>query len=197
MVAAVVAAPFFGATELEPVDLLDLSGQSTGGLILWHLRVPRVVAAFFAGLGLALGASQMFVNRLQRRLDEASGQVSAMAITDELTGLPNRQDFLGRAATALMRAQTSDTRMAVVMVDVDSASGSLHEPSIHEASPQTPRVSNEHIETLLRAGMAAPSAGNQQAWEFVVIDDKQSDHSSPSGLALPVKFCQVERGFPS
>jgi nitroreductase len=33
-------------------------------------------------------------------------------------------------------------------------------------------VSNQHIETLLRAGMAAPSAGNQQAWEFVVIDDR-------------------------
>lgn len=33
-------------------------------------------------------------------------------------------------------------------------------------------VSDEHIETLLRAGMAAPSAGNQQAWEFVVIDDR-------------------------
>lgn len=34
-------------------------------------------------------------------------------------------------------------------------------------------VSDAHIETLLRAGMAAPSAGNQQAWEFVVIDDRQ------------------------
>jgi len=33
------------------------------------------------------------------------------------------------------------------------------------------KVSDDHIETLLRAGMAAPSAGNQQAWEFVVIDD--------------------------
>jgi nitroreductase len=33
-------------------------------------------------------------------------------------------------------------------------------------------VANEHIETLLRAGMAAPSAGNQQAWEFVVVDDR-------------------------
>ena len=34
------------------------------------------------------------------------------------------------------------------------------------------KVSAEHIETLLRAAMAAPSAGNQQAWEFVVIDDR-------------------------
>ena len=31
------------------------------------------------------------------------------------------------------------------------------------------RVSDEKIESLLKAAMQAPSAGNQQAWEFVVI----------------------------
>jgi len=34
-------------------------------------------------------------------------------------------------------------------------------------------IGDRDIETLLRAGMAAPSAGNQQAWEFVVIDDRR------------------------
>lgn len=34
-------------------------------------------------------------------------------------------------------------------------------------------VSDEHVETLLRAAMAAPSAGNQQVWELVVIDDRR------------------------
>ena len=32
------------------------------------------------------------------------------------------------------------------------------------------KVSGEKIENLLKAGMQAPSAGNQQAWEFIVID---------------------------
>lgn len=32
-------------------------------------------------------------------------------------------------------------------------------------------VEPEKIETLLRAGMAAPSAGNQQPWEFYVVTD--------------------------
>jgi nitroreductase len=41
-------------------------------------------------------------------------------------------------------------------------------------------VSDEHIETLLRAGMAAPSAGNQQAWEFVVIDAPELLQAIPS-----------------
>ncbi len=36
---------------------------------------------------------------------------------------------------------------------------------------ETP-VTDEQIETLLRAGMAAPSAGNGQPWRFVVVRDE-------------------------
>lgn len=35
-------------------------------------------------------------------------------------------------------------------------------------------VDDATVERLLRAGMAAPSAGNQQPWQFVVIRDKAS-----------------------
>ncbi len=34
-------------------------------------------------------------------------------------------------------------------------------------------VEPEKIEQILRAGMAAPSAGNQQPWEFYVVTDKE------------------------
>ena len=34
-------------------------------------------------------------------------------------------------------------------------------------------VEDEKIELLLRAGMAAPSMGNQQPWEFYVVRDKR------------------------
>lgn len=33
-------------------------------------------------------------------------------------------------------------------------------------------VAEEHIRTLLEAAMAAPSAGNAQPWEFVVVTDR-------------------------
>lgn len=33
-------------------------------------------------------------------------------------------------------------------------------------------VSDEQIELLLKAAMAAPSAGNQQPWQFLVVRDK-------------------------
>ncbi len=35
------------------------------------------------------------------------------------------------------------------------------------------RVENDKIERILDAGMHAPSARNQQPWEFIVVDDKQ------------------------
>ena len=33
-------------------------------------------------------------------------------------------------------------------------------------------VTEEQIEQILRAAMAAPSAGNQQPWEFIVVSDR-------------------------
>lgn len=35
-------------------------------------------------------------------------------------------------------------------------------------------VSDDHVETLLRAAMAAPSAGNQQPWRFVLLKERDA-----------------------
>lgn len=35
------------------------------------------------------------------------------------------------------------------------------------------KISSDLIEKVLHAGMSAPSAGNQQPWHFIVIDDKK------------------------
>jgi nitroreductase len=55
---------------------------------------------------------------------------------------------------------------------------------------ETP-VTDEQLETLLRAAMAAPSAGNQQVWRFVVVRDAETrvklaaatPYGSPMGRA--------------
>ena len=36
------------------------------------------------------------------------------------------------------------------------------------------KVESEKVDTLLRAAMAAPSAGNKQPWRFIVIDDRNT-----------------------
>jgi nitroreductase len=50
-------------------------------------------------------------------------------------------------------------------------------------------VEPEKITQLLKAGMQAPSAGNQQPWEFVVVDDrgKLDELSETSVYAVPLK----------
>ncbi|MGL5913660.1 MAG: nitroreductase family protein, partial [Bacteroidales bacterium] len=35
-------------------------------------------------------------------------------------------------------------------------------------------IDDEKIETMLRAAMAAPSAGNKQPWKFIVIKNKET-----------------------
>ncbi len=58
---------------------------------------------------------------------------------------------------------TTETRMAVI----DSI---MSRVSIRHFTNEN--VTEKDIETLLRAAMAAPSAGNKQPWTFVVITDK-------------------------
>lgn len=40
-------------------------------------------------------------------------------------------------------------------------------------------VEDSSIETLLKAGMSAPSAHNQQPWEFIVVDDRKTLEEIP------------------
>lgn len=42
---------------------------------------------------------------------------------------------------------------------------------------KTIKVSEEIVQDLLRAGMQAPSAGNERPWEFIVLRDKKTMES--------------------
>ncbi len=54
-------------------------------------------------------------------------------------------------------------------------------------------VESGKIEKLLRAGMQAPSAGNQQPWEFVVVskEDIKEKLSTISPFAKPIKDAPI------
>lgn len=54
-------------------------------------------------------------------------------------------------------------------------------------------VSEEMIDTVIRAAMAAPSAGNQQPWHFIVIRDRKNLDQIPSfhPYAKMVQKCRV------
>ncbi|MCG8533165.1 MAG: nitroreductase family protein [Desulfovibrionales bacterium] len=48
-------------------------------------------------------------------------------------------------------------------------------------------ISEAQVETLLKAAMSAPSAGNQQPWQFIVMDDK-AVLEKVSNLSPYIKF---------
>ena len=49
--------------------------------------------------------------------------------------------------------------------------------SVRDFLPEA--VSEEDLEVLLRAGMQAPSAKNEQPWHFIVIEDQNLLKSIP------------------
>ncbi|HOC69261.1 MAG: Hemin transport system permease protein HmuU [Candidatus Hydrogenedentes bacterium ADurb.Bin101] len=53
--AVLLGAPFVGITSISPADILDPAGEAMGAVVFWRIRVPRVLTAFLAGSGLALG----------------------------------------------------------------------------------------------------------------------------------------------
>jgi iron complex transport system permease protein len=65
--AALVLGPFIGAGDLSPADLVSGTGGEIDLRIFWRIRVPRVLLAYLAGAGLAVGGmtfQSMFRNPL-------------------------------------------------------------------------------------------------------------------------------------
>ncbi len=64
------------------------------------------------------------------------------------------------------------------------------------------KVDTQSIETLLKAGMAAPTAGNRQPWELVVVTEREILDSFPvivpaSGMSAKSQLAIVVCGVPS
>lgn len=57
------------------------------------------------------------------------------------------------------------------------------------------KVEKDKVETLLKAAMSAPSAGNQQPWVFVVIDDESTLREIPSIHPYGAMFSQAPLGI--
>ena len=54
-------------------------------------------------------------------------------------------------------------------------------------------VSREDLKTLVRAGMAAPTAANRQPWAFVIITDRKT----LDALSVKLPFARMLKGAPA
>ncbi|MFO7677016.1 MAG: nitroreductase family protein [Thermoplasmatota archaeon] len=59
----------------------------------------------------------------------------------------------------------------------------------------TTAIDNKIITSLIKAGMAAPSAGNQQPWQFIVISDKNLLKEVSSYLPKGGMLSQADKGI--
>lgn len=101
-------------------------------------------------------------------------------------GHRNRKEETGQTAETLAEtlvpACDSATKARIVLANIHSRK------SVREYQPGR-MLSQSQMETLVRAGMAAPTARNMQPWEFVVIRDTQTlrllSQAMPFGKMLP------------
>lgn len=87
--AVVALMPLVGQLALPPSVLLDPRGGDPAAVIFWQIRVPRVLAAFIGGAGLALGGAvfqAVFRNPLATpyTLGVASGASMGVALASRL-----------------------------------------------------------------------------------------------------------------
>jgi len=68
----------------------------------------------------ALQAESAALRHDRDRLVKALQRVSALSLTDELTGLPNRRAFMQRLDQELSRRQRTGQRLAMVLLDIDN-----------------------------------------------------------------------------
>jgi diguanylate cyclase (GGDEF)-like protein/PAS domain S-box-containing protein len=108
--------PLLGSilTTHEPVVGIELASPDG----LRHYLVDY----YPVGESLGIGMSVVDVTRLkhsERSLTESNRQLTVLATTDELTGLPNRRMFSEQLALALARARRGGLAVALLSIDLD------------------------------------------------------------------------------
>lgn len=84
-----LVAPFVGVEPVSPEVLRNPGGTDAGSVIFWQLRLPRVLAGFLAGAGLAIGGAAfqaLFRNPLATpfTLGVAGGAAFGVALASRL-----------------------------------------------------------------------------------------------------------------
>jgi diguanylate cyclase (GGDEF)-like protein len=103
----------------------------------------------------------------------ALAETRRLALTDDLTSMPNRRDFLRRLRDAITASRASNTSVALLLVDLDHFK-ELNDTLGHDAGDQLLRQMGERLRTVLRASdMAARLGGDEFGVLLCDACDKQ------------------------
>ncbi len=93
--------------------------------------------------------SRLALVRARAEAEAANRELAVLAATDELTRVPNRRAFLGRAAQELARARRHGQALSLMMVDVDHFKG-INDRHGHNAGDEILRVVADLLSDALR-----------------------------------------------
>ncbi|HVP76387.1 MAG TPA: diguanylate cyclase [Thermodesulfobacteriota bacterium] len=95
-------------------------GDIRGGISVTLPFVPQIPFMALTIGHIAIGLVGLLgIALFGRKLSEAYELIKNQAVTDDLTGIPNRRSFLDRARTEFNRSRRNKYPLSVLMVDID------------------------------------------------------------------------------
>ena len=128
------------------------------GDIIWVLE--KVTSTEYRGKRAAVGS---FMDITERK--QLEHKLTEMATHDSLTGLPNRVLLNDRISVELAQAQRNDTRLAIMMLDLDRFKD-VNDMLGHSVGDQLLRAVGERLLSLVRKSDTVARVGGD---EFVVL----------------------------
>jgi diguanylate cyclase (GGDEF)-like protein len=95
-------------------------GDIRGGISVTLPFVPQIplVALLIGHIAIGL-AGLLGIALFGAKLNEAYELIRSQAVTDDLTGIPNRRSFLDRMLTEFNRSRRNKYSLSVIMIDID------------------------------------------------------------------------------
>jgi len=128
------------------------------GEIIWVLE--KVTSTEYKGKRATVGS---FMDVTERK--QLEQKLADIATHDPLTGLPNRLLLCDRLAVGLAQAQRNDTRLAVMMLDLDRFKN-VNDTFGHSVGDELLRAAGERLTGLVRKSDTVARMGGD---EFVVL----------------------------
>jgi diguanylate cyclase (GGDEF)-like protein/PAS domain S-box-containing protein len=137
------------------------------GEIIWVLE--KVTSTEYKGERATVGS---FMDITERK--QLEQKLSDMATHDPLTGLPNRLLLSDRLSVGLAQAQRRDTRLAVMMLDLDRFK-TVNDTFGHGVGDELLRAAGERLISLIRKSDTVARIGGDEFVVLLLQIDKMGD----------------------
>lgn len=162
---AVIALHFLGMTAMSITPFDSLQPEPT--TMAW-----RAMAVVVAGVGLIVVGTAITSYLIDGYAScESLIEFRRLALTDVLTGLPNRAAFRDEITTGLDRARSEGRQLAVIGIDLDRFK-EINDTHGHEVGDTALRTTGQRLGALLQPGEFVARIGGDEFAALKQFDDK-------------------------